>query len=159
MSKVSKKRYDYCMDNGRSIEDLFIESVKVKNPNIRRATKEEDMYKHIDVWVSGLGVDVKGHRHNDCIWLELTNVHGHKGWLRGQATLIAFHFEDKNVFRVFFREDLLRFVMENVTEKTKTKKDFLKIYTREKWGKKDEVVKVKLSHIKHLKHRVLKCIK
>ena len=158
MKKVSKERYKRCYEDGNFFEELFIKSIRVKNPNVRRATEQEDMYKHIDLWVSGLGVDVKGHRHNNCIWLELTNVHGNKGWLRGEATLIAFHFEDRNVFRVFFREDLLRFVMENVTEKTKTKKDFLKIYTREKWGKKDEVVKVKLSHIKHLRHRLLKCV-
>jgi len=158
MNKVSKERYKRCYDDGNFYEELFIKSVKTKNPNVRRATEQEDMYQHIDVWVSGLGVDVKGHRHNQTIWLELTNVHGYKGWLRGDATLIAFHFEDKNVFRVFFREDLLNFVVENVTEKTSSKKDYMKIYTREKWGKKDEVVKVRLSDIKHLRHRVLKCV-
>lgn len=68
-----------------------------------RATKEEDMFQHVDFWVLAnnkkYGVDVKGlHKNkrsdknfNDSIqWIEIQNVQGRKGWIYGDAVYIAF---------------------------------------------------------------------
>ena len=156
-SKVTKNRYAQCFSDGRRIEQLFSELVSAKGRTVVKSTADDDMNKHVDFWVDGYGVDVKANRHNNTIWLETVNVRGDKGWLQGDATFIAFHFTEENEFRIFKRNDLLNFVLQNNTGKTESKKDYLKIYTREKWGKKDEIMKVKYDHIKHLAHTIIKC--
>lgn len=156
-SRVTKNRYAQCFSDGRRIEQLFSELVSAKGRTVVKSTADDDMNKHVDFWVDGYGVDVKANRHNNTIWLETVNVRGDKGWLQGDATFIAFHFTEENEFRIFKRNDLLNFVLQNNTGKTESKKDYLKIYTREKWGKKDEIMKVKYDHIKHLAHTIIKC--
>ena len=156
-SKVTKNRYAQCFSDGRRIEQLFSELVSAKGRTVVKSTADDDMNKHVDFWVDGYGVDVKANRHNNTIWLETVNVRGDKGWLQGDATFIAFHFTEENEFRIFKRNDLLNFVLQNNTGKTESKKDYLKIYTRERWGKKDEIMKVKYDHIKHLAHTIIKC--
>ena len=156
-NKVTKDRYAKCFSDGREIEKLFSELVSAQGKSVKKSTAAEDMSRHIDYWVDGYGVDVKANRHNATIWLETVNVRGDKGWLQGDATFIAFHFTEENEFRIFLREELLDFVLSNNIGKTTSKKDYLKIYTREKWGKKDEIMKVKYDHIKHLRHTIMKC--
>ena len=156
-NKVTGNRYARCFSDGRKIEELFSQLVSAQGKTVVKSTTNDDMNKHVDYWVNGFGVDVKANRHNNTIWLETVNVRGDKGWLQGEATFIAFHFTEENEFRIFRRDDLLNFVLQNNTGKTESKKDYLKIYTREKWGKKDEIMKVKYDHIKHLSHTILKC--
>ena len=54
----------------------------------KEATKEENMYKHIDLIVEGVKVDVKGMKkvnrsdasiNPDIHWIEFQNVRGNKG--------------------------------------------------------------------------------
>lgn len=113
------------------------------------SSRLDNIHKHIDFYLNGFGVDVKGNRHLDCIWLELDNVKGNNGWLRGKAEYIVFDVEELGSFCFFKRIDLLNWVLENITEYT-DKKEFNKFYTRAKWGKKDKLVKVKYEEIKHL---------
>jgi hypothetical protein len=119
------------------------------------ATRSENMFKHIDFYVDDLSVDVKGNRHLDCIWLEMTNVRGNKGWLKGEAMYIAFDIAELSSFAIFKREDLLEFVMENVTEYSQNKNEFMKFYTRAAWGKEDLLVKVRFDHIKTLTYQLI----
>ena len=119
------------------------------------ATRSENIFKHIDFYVGDLSVDVKGNRHLDCIWLEMTNVRGNKGWLKGEAMYIAFDIAELSSFAIFKREDLLEFVMENVTEYSQNKNEFMKFYTRAAWGKEDLLVKVRFDHIKTLTYQLI----
>ena len=143
--------------DGDAIEDLFDQVLSAKGYNVVRASRHDDFFKHIDLYVNGIGIDVKSRRRLDQIWLEMVNNNGNKGWLQGEAEYIAFHFAKYNHFKVFRREDLRKFVEENVTETSKNSKEYLKYYTREHWGKKDKLVKVKYNHIKHLYHFIVKC--
>ena len=150
MLEVSKNRYAKCTTDGNNFESLFKQKVIELGHNYKKSSQEDDWYKHIDCYVDGYGVDVKGNRYLNTIWLEYSNVNGNKGWLRGDAMYIAMHINELYAFSVFYRKDLLQFVRDNVSEKTNNKRDYLKYYTREKWGKKDLLVKVKYSDIKHL---------
>lgn len=116
---------------------------------VTAATRNENIFKHIDFFVDSIGVDVKGNRHLDCIWLELDNVKGNKGWLRGEADYIVFDIVEMSSFCFFKREDLLQYVLDNVTEYT-TSKEYNKFYTRSYWGKKDKLIKVKYEDIEEL---------
>jgi len=60
------------------------------------------------------------------------------------------HIFELDCFSIFYRKDLLQFVLQNVCDETTNKNDYLMFYTREKWGKKDVVVKVEYDNIKHL---------
>ena len=148
--EVNKSRLKRCEDDGNYFEKLFADKVKQKGLSWKKASQEDDWYKHIDCYVNEFGVDVKGNRHLNTIWLEYTNVNGNIGWLRGQAKYIAMHIDELDCFSIYYRSDLLTFVENNVFEKTKDKNDYLKLYTRVKWNKKDQLVKVKYEHIKHL---------
>jgi len=148
--KVTKERYDSCAKDGDYYESLFKKKVMSNGYDWKMSSTEDDWYKHIDCYVDGYGVDVKGNRHLDTIWLEYTNVNGNKGWLRGEAYYIAMHIKELDCFSIYKRSDLLRFIFNNVGGDTTDKRNYLMYYNREKWGKKDKVVKVKYNHIKHL---------
>jgi hypothetical protein len=153
--KVQKKRLDLCAKDGKYFEKLFKEKVLSNNLKWKEATKEEDWYKHIDCYVNGYGVDVKGNRHLETIWLEHTNVNGNKGWLRGDAYYIAMFIMELNCFSIYKRYDLLNYVNKNTKGECNNTLEYLKFYTRRKWGKKDKVVKVKYDYIKHLELKKL----
>jgi len=155
MMKVQKKRLDLCAKDGKYFEKLFKEKVLSNNLKWKEATKEEDWYKHIDCYVNGYGVDVKGNRHLETIWLEHTNVNGNKGWLRGDAYYIAMFIMELNCFSIYKRYDLLNYVNKNTKGECNNTLEYLKFYTRRKWGKKDKVVKVKYDYIKHLELKKL----
>jgi len=151
--EVSKSRLHRCSVDGDNFESMFMDKVISLGLKFNKSTKQDDWYKHIDCYVNGYGVDVKGNRHLDTIWLEYSNVNGNKGWLRGEAQYIAMHIHELDCFSIYNRIDLLDFIESNVKEKTTNKGEYFKFYTREKWGKKDLVVKVKYSDIKHLELR------
>jgi len=148
--QVNKSRLQRCQVDGDYFEHLFAQKVQAMGLNFQKSSKEEDWYKHIDCYVNGYGVDVKGNRHLKTIWLEYTNVNGNLGWLRGDAKYIAMHINELDCFSIFYRMDLLLYIEKNVFETTDTKQDYLKFYSRVKWGKKDQLIKVKYSNIEHL---------
>lgn len=149
--------FQQARQDGLDIEDLFEATLIQRGCEVVRASKYDDVHRHIDFYVNGKGVDVKARRRLDKIWLEMENVSGNDGWLKGEAEYIAFHFEDFGHFKLFRREDLRQFVEENVKETCKTSSPFMKFYTRDGWNKKDKIVKVSYNHIKHLYHFMVKC--
>jgi len=150
MIDVPKERYDKCYSDGNYFEELFKKKVLDLGHKFKESSSEDNWKRHIDCYVDGYGVDVKGNRHLKTIWLELVNVKGNNGWLRGDAMYIAMHIKELDCFSIFYRKDLLQFVLQNVCDETTNKNDYLMFYTREKWGKKDVVVKVEYDNIKHL---------
>jgi len=153
--KVTKERLESCKIDGDSFEDLFKQKIISKKLRYQKSSQKDDWYRHIDCYVNGYGVDVKGRRCLEEIWLEYTNVNGNKGWLRGEAMYIAMYIKELNAFSIYYREDLLRFIEKNVQEETTNRQDYLKFYTRKKWGKKDMIVKVRYTDIKHLERELL----
>lgn len=143
--------------DGKKTEELFVSVMEARGSTIERSTRSQDIKEHIDFFVNGHPVDVKGNRFEDNIWLEVANVKGDDGWLKGGAEFIAFHFPKKSCFMMFRRDDLLNFVQSSVIDSTSSNKDYLKWYTRKEWGRLDLITKVKYAHIKHLKHTIIKC--
>ena len=148
--QVSNKRYAKCQKDGNFYEKLFKDKILSLGLTYEKSTQKDDWYKHIDCYVNSYGVDVKGNRHLETIWLEVKNVNGNKGWLQGDAFYIAMYIIELKKFSIYKRLDLLNYIKTNTKEYTESKKDYNKFYTRKKWGKKDILVKYKYDDIKHL---------
>lgn len=146
-------RKNYSWNSGMDAEKCFVKTMQDLGCEVTKAPYNVDRYYHIDYFVDGYGVDVKGNRHFETIWLELNNVEGKKGWLKGSADFVAFRFEKITSFIIFRTKDLLNYVLENATETTSDKNDYMKLYTRK--NRKDVIVKVTFDHIKHLSHKVI----
>ena len=86
---VSKRRLDQCKKDGDYFERLFKTRVQSLGLTFKESSQQDDWYRHIDCYVDGYGVDVKGNRHLETIWLEITNVNGNKGWLRGDRKSVV----------------------------------------------------------------------
>lgn len=149
---VSKSRYAYSYIKGKKAEDLFNDVMVSRGNTIEPSSKEDNINKHIDFYVNNKGIDVKGNKTRDSIWLEIKNVKGDKGWLEGEADYIVFDIIDLEAFSFFKRKELLKFVKE-IKEKTTNKKDYLKLYTRE--NRKDIIVRVNYNMIKHLEKQII----
>ena len=147
--KVSKNRWAYSFKEGTDTENKFKELLQSKGYEVIKSTKKQDIYDHIDFYVNGYGIDVKGRRYTQTIWLEIQNVKGKDGWLKGKAKYIVFDILDMQEFVFFYREDLLKYVQQ-FNELTENKKDYLKWYSRKKWSREDKIIKVKYDYIKHL---------
>lgn len=149
---VSKSRWAYSFSEGKKAEERFTQLMVERGNTCIKSSRQDDITKHIDYYVNGIGVDVKGNRHLNTIWLELTNVRGEKGWLRGEAEYIAFDIVELESFCIFRRDDLFAFV-KNISEIAESKNDYMKLYTRE--GRQDVIVKVTYDNIKHLEQQRL----
>lgn len=144
---VSSNRWKYSFKEGDKAEQVFSDLMIERGFTCIKSNKYDDIHKHIDFYINGDGVDVKGNRHLDCIWLELTNVRGYKGWLKGEAKYIVFDIKELNAFCFFYREDLLE-ALRGINQVAKDKTEFYKLYRRE--GRLDVLVKVHYDYIKHL---------
>ena len=132
-------RKEYCKSEGERAEIAFFEAMTRYGYFPIKSKPEQDIHDHIDYFVEGIGFDIKANRHWDCIWLELNNVHGNDGWLKGKAKYIVFELVEWNLFCFFKRADLLNYC-KNITDIAENKNDYKKLYTRE--GRKDVLVKV-----------------
>ena len=150
---VNKNRWKYSFDTGRKTEDVFHSLMIDRGNTCIKSSKEDDIQKHIDFYVNGIGVDVKGNRHLETIWLEIKNVRGDRGWLEGEAEYIVFDVVELSSFCVFYREDLLLFVS-TITDIASGKNDYMKLYTRN--GRSDVLVKVRYSDIEFLEKYKIK---
>jgi hypothetical protein len=147
-------RREYSQREGDKAEAEFMDLMILRGSSIYKSSKEDDIFKHIDFYVNDTSVDVKANRHIDCIWMELQNVNGYDGWLKGEAEYIVFDIIELDSFCVFKRKDLLDFALQ-FTEIAESKNDFLKLYTRK--NRKDILLKAKYSDIKHLENfKILK---
>lgn len=121
-----------------------------------KATEYQNKYEHIDFFVDGISVDVKGEKKEnrydkditkELIWLEFKNVKGNVGWLCSDVQKIAFKIRES--YYVFDRQTLLdftrHFIEQGVIYK---KKKYRKLYRR--LGQKDLITYVYLKDIIHL---------
>ena len=143
----SKNTRERCIAEGNNTETEFQALMESKGYKVEKTSANIDIHEHIDFYVNDMSVDVKGNRYLECIWLEMTNVRGKNGWLNGSATYIVMDIKELNQFIFFLREDLRDYCL-SITDKTFSKYDFNKVYTR--YGRKDEIIKVRYDDIKHL---------
>jgi hypothetical protein len=144
------------MITGREAEELFAKVMRDQGKEVRRATKKEDMFDHIDFFVDDVSYDVKGHKKaersdldkSDRIYLEFINVHGRDGWLNGKAEYIAFLVE--NEFWVTNRVELLNYINKSLVSQKIFDNDkmYKKLYRRR--FRKDVMTYVYPRDIKHL---------
>lgn len=153
MSKVSKGRWAYSFHEGKKAEQKFVELMSSRGHSVVKSSRSEDIHKHIDYYVNNIPIDVKGNRHLETIWLEITNVRGRKGWLQGESKYIVFDIVELKSFCFFKRIDLLKHVS-MFKETTTDKRDYNKLYTRE--GREDVIVKVKYKDISYLQTQAIR---
>ena len=127
-----------------------------KKFQISKATKNQDIYEHWDFKVNKSLVDVKGLKkvsrsdgnyNYDIAWLEIQNVRGNLGWLKGKADFIAF--EQKDYFLIVERGSLLNWLRKKITDVnfvTSSRLALYRLYQRS--GRKDIISMVKISDFK-----------
>lgn len=166
---VSKKLNEIVNEyylNGKIDEFFVMDSIKYTlGGTCKKSTKKEDIEDHIDFWWDSpkkgrLGIDVKGlnkrkrsdESYDDSIhWLEIQNVKGKDGWLKGKADYIAFR-TMKNIIFVK-RKKLLEFALESIKDKDvvyDTPIECYVPYKRKKWGRDDLSLKVKNEDLTNL---------
>ena len=89
-------------DRGQRVEKSFKSLLKERDPNYRKANRE-DQFRHIDYHTYFGTIDVKAKKRisrsdseeqNELIWVEFLNVQGRKGWLTSSVDVIAFERDD-----------------------------------------------------------------
>ena len=153
-SNWSSSQYD-----GDLAELEFGKLLFMRDPLFTRPARTSEQFAHID-WVSRLGkYDVKARKRirrgdsstqDTYVWLEIHNVRGGLGWLRGHSDYIAF--EREHDFVVVGREDLLNMASElcNYNVVTSPDEELYALYSRDK--RKDLLTMVKFSDILRLEH-------
>lgn len=150
MNSSEKRFYDMCVSRNWSVE---------------KASKHQDMHEHWDFKVRDSLIDVKGLKktsrsdsffNHDEIWIELQNVRGNKGWLRGKADYIAF--EHSKHFLIVSRQDLLDWCKSKITNRSfvsSPKEALYRLYQRK--NRKDIISIIKTEDfVKDVKTWVLK---
>lgn len=146
MNPVSTDRYRRSFKTGRMVEERYRRAV----PQAIKSSARDDIHAHIDFWVDGAGVDVKGNNLPDEIWVEFKNVKGEPGWIFGEATFIAFDIPELGGFVQVEREELKLYCRDNVDYKDlvpKTKA-YKKGYTRK--DREDLITKLCLEDLETL---------
>lgn len=171
---------------GESAEKLFIDICKENGLYAFHSGTQKDMINHIDFlifteredyWSYKAGkptlvtkVDVKGEKrfnrgdynyNPNLTWLEYTNVNGDIGWLRGDATYIAFL--NKGSFDIVNRIKLLEHYEKNVSDNPikyeKTECKHYDRYQRKNWNRKDILISIPYDVITELKDFTLNKLK
>lgn len=121
---------------------------------VKKASRKEDMHKHIDYWLLYTdrkhAVDVKGNNLPDEIWCEFKNVRGNPGWMYGNAHIIAFDMPEEGGFAVVDRQELAFWCEKNVKDEFVTDKRhaYRRKYSRK--DREDVITKLNLHDLKCL---------
>ena len=163
-------RTGQCSEDGYKAEKTFEEIAKEKGYLPRRSTRAENIFKHVDYFLTGkskkgkkveIKVDVKARKKtsrrdkkydDEWTWLEFKNVQGKRGWLYGDADFIVFERSEDFVF--VNRQELVDFCSSG--KKIRYDLPFVnlaklakyKIYQRS--GRRDEITQIKMSDILNL---------
>lgn len=141
-------------------EILFAERMKKICREVKFAELDEDRFEHWDVECDGVKYDVKAQKKlnhkdkefSDVIWIELTNVQGKIGWIKGKADKIAFQYED--VFKIVDREKLFNFIVNFVPSTDVYRfKEYRRWYRRP--GRLDVITYIYPADIEHLVETLL----
>jgi hypothetical protein len=128
---------DTYLEKGENVESKF---AKDCDEFIRKATRNEDFYRHWDVIVKinneKMKVDVKGIKRikrneplNENIhWIEIKRNKKYLGWLYGEADCFAFEMNDKWI--VVGKKSLQDFIAENTIKEYKDVATLYHLYKR-----------------------------
>jgi hypothetical protein len=116
------------MKKEKAYTKLFETLIRKRGWGFRQASKQEDMFDHIDCHITimngskavrSCAIDLKGTKYNSrlnegvpefmCQYIEFLNVNGDKGWLFGKAEYIAILDENESKFYLIKRTDLIKF--------------------------------------------------
>jgi len=141
---------------GRRSESRFLEAMRYKGLHCTKSSTSDDIKKHIDFYITDddgiliASVDVKGENQLNEIWVEMKNVRGDKGWLYGDATVIAFEMPELGGFVCVLTKHLRDYIEKNVKHEFVTKKNaYKKTYTRH--GRQDVITLVCIDDLKEIK--------
>ena len=160
-----------CSRDGDKAEKTFAELAKERGYLPRKATRSENMFKHVDYFLTGaskkgkkieIKVDVKARKktsrkdskyNDEWVWIEFKNVQGKDGWVHGDADFIVFEREDDFIF--VNRQELVDWL--GSCKKIRYDLPFVKLAKLAKYkiyqrrGRKDEITQIKMSDILKLK--------
>jgi hypothetical protein len=158
--KANKNVPERCYNTALSSDEIFRSIAKVRGMGIEKTSFEEDMYDHIDYYLTYKGIrfpiDIKSSKRTltfsgdskdlmeEWVWIELKNVAGRLGWLYGKAVYIAYIFN--NSMWLINRQKLVDFIAKRVTKTFVSKEEAgYKLYQRR--DRKDVLTLVKLGDI------------
>lgn len=159
---ISNRDSNRSSEIGSIASSKFLKSAEKHGWCVVESSVSEDRMKHIDCFISKDGltysVDVKsikrrsrhGEFSEDLLWVELVGITGHRGWIFGEADLIAF--QRSYGFDLVPRMKIVEFIGTlNLANRAKRPEESLyKRYTR--MGRKDVLVTIKMSDIEqHVK--------
>jgi hypothetical protein len=147
------------LELGQGAESRFSSIAQKRGWTVLEASKTGNIEDHYDYEISKDGrqyrVDVKskkrvvrktGDVQDDLVWVEFRTVRDTKGWLFGDADLIAF--ENGSGFKIVERKALVRVINKLVKIHVKVDKPedaLYKVYTRK--GRPDEITLIKVSDL------------
>lgn len=144
----SSKHIDNSINTGLNGESNFISAANKSGLTCVKSSKKDDIFNHIDFYLNGVAVDVKGYKNSHSLGyvvIEFKNVNGKNGWCSdsSKAELIAFEFMYD--FILVRNKELLEFcrrTVENVfIEKFDSADLYKKLYTRN--NRKDLMTTIK----------------
>ena len=160
-------RKDESFKVGQQSESDFEKAANKENYIVSKATREENMFKHIDFFLGQdhfkFGVDVKARKktnrsdssfNDDWTWIEFKNVRGNPGWLYGEADFIGFEREDD--FLLVNRQKLIEYCDEKVDLETIVDKAYnaeYKGYQRK--GRKDLITRIRMDDLNYLEGNII----
>lgn len=149
-----KKSYKQAFFSGRKTEERFSDIAKSRGYSVIKTDSKTDVRLHIDLYMMKdedvLGVDVKGKNLVNQIWCEFKNVAGDRGWMYGEADIIAFDMTEMDGFCLVDRTDLVNFCEEEVEDKIVYSKSqaYRKKYQR--YERKDQITPLDIGDLKSL---------
>jgi len=148
---------------GDEAEAKFVQICKDKSYKIKKATKTPNTKDHWDYQITrnipltgACLVDVKAAKKinrsddkpsYDWTWVEIRNVRGNDGWLKGKADYMAF--EQKDHFIIVKRDELRKWCKKKIDLKTRVstpEEAKYTLYTRK--GRKDIISLINLNDLK-----------
>ena len=160
-TRNKRNKYDKkdSLELGQGAESRFASIAQQRGWKVIEASKGGNIEDHYDYEISKdslrFRVDVKGKKRvsrkmknvqDDLVWVEFRTVRDTKGWLLGNADLIAF--ENQTGFKIVERKTLVRVINKHVKIHIKVDKPefaLYKVYTRK--GRPDEITMIKASDL------------
>jgi len=163
--KGRKDHKDY-IKRGISVENKFIQEAYKKGYEVKEASQDDNMFKHIDLILTKEGetftVDIKARRTGtdkskgfDDLWtvVEFKNTMGDAGWLYSKSDYIVFEREKDFVFAD--TKELIN-MCEDIVDTTNRVSSFrdanYKVWGRSYQGKKDLISRIEMCKITDLKN-------
>jgi hypothetical protein len=160
-TRNTRNRFDRrdSLELGQHAEGRFASIAQKRGWTVVEASGAGNIEGHYDFEISKddrrFKVDVKsrkrvsrntGQVQDDLVWIEFRTVRNTRGWLFGNADLVAF--ETQNGFKIVERKALVRVVNKLVNLQARVKKPadaLYKVYTRA--GRPDEIALIKISDL------------